>query len=684
MDKKKFPKEIHRDEGEICIIGIGCSGSYLLNKLSLKYRVRAFEAGIDRRYDGFSFNLSLTAPLVHNPTDMVAPFNPAYPPPSMGGNTQWTGLVNQLPYSVTTTSAPADPPLIGPLTFVQGVMLGGSNEHIQGVYVNPSEFRCDEWASLLCDERWAFKNLFPKLEVTEEFRWHTAPTVQTYDGSTFAPFDGPSIGGSPPVNRGYSGVIQAVQYPASQFSYRLADAIYYHFHDKLRVESFRIEPVISDLPPAPSSDGRSITAVDPDKSGISTSFNSGVNACVTVSPETWLDRHRSRSSVARGYLKPSVQMISRTLPVKSIYSGVDILGPYDGINGYDFRLHLGVLIQRIVFKTKKGYPHARDYWLRNPHVHKVEPDAFVWPLRAIGVVYGSDPTDTIFVPLEKVICSSGTLATPVLLMQSGIGPAALLKSLQIPVLLDQPNVGKYFSNQTGVTMTWTGNAAVWGVQEVGTVNSNGYLPIKGQQGFLEGPESRKFQYFSSVTATGWSMSFYDLNSHSTGTVSAIKLGDTNNGLLKVAIDPNYYSDPTGIDIANLCYIVREAAAAIIAKDPTAIFSFAGTVVPYPFPAADSVLFPIIIKAFTQQAHYVGGCGMSPDPQISVVDTNFKVRGTSNVYVCDASSFPLARDKVGNVFPVANDGNTSRGVMSFSIIFADQLLCGPQEDSEDTC
>jgi choline dehydrogenase-like flavoprotein len=41
------------------------------------------------------------------------------------------------------------------------------------------------------------------------------------------------------------------------------------------------------------------------------------------------------------------------------------------------------------------------------------------------------------------------------------------------------------------------------------------------------------------------------------------------------------------------------------------------------------------------SHPMGGNAISRDPGKGVVDERFKVRGTENVYVCDASVFPAA-------------------------------------------
>ena len=660
----------YQDIHNIVLIGVGAAGGHLLNRLSLKYDVQAFEAGFDRRDDGFTYNLAAAAPAIHNKVDIVAPFNPTFPPSSIPpqhipppgfGNLQWAGVTFQLPYTVQTPTEPAFPPLIGSINWTAGIMLGGSHEHIQGLYVNPSQSQCDRWAAILKDDRYRFENLFPRLQKTERFRYHTDYTTQTYDGTDYGPLDGPSIDGSKPIRRGYNGVLAVTQASPSNFSLNLSKIIYDKFHNDLGYDIFRQEPIV--------------------EQECSETYNSGVNICVTQSPERFLDEHRIRSSVVRAYLNDSVMtnLDPDMIPPNTSAQYTINNGIYKGINKHTFTLTLDTLIQRIVFKTKPGYPHGKDYWTHNYQVNQIDTNAFKRPLRAIGVEYSdkNDSSKKVFVPCTDVICSLGTLGTPVLLMQSGIGPKNLLISFGIPVLFNQPNMGKYVGNHYGANIRWNGNALVWGTNNVpGKENSNAYLP---------GPDSvirRKFQYFSSIALvnlkTTWVISLFDLNPKSTGHVET--KNSVFEGLLAVKIFPNYYSDPHEEDKFNLCWIARHIAAAVVAADPTA--TFVSPNLPYPFPDDNEVLFAALLRptatfpplaGFTEQAHYVGSCGMGPDPNIHCVNTRFLLRGTKNVRVCDASSTPIEVDSNGVAFPVQNDGNTSRGVNALSIVCAEQLL-----------
>jgi choline dehydrogenase-like flavoprotein len=646
------------------LIGIGTSGGYILNKLSLKYRIEAFESGADRRFDGFTYNLSAAAPLVHDPRNRVAARKENYPQPPIG-NTQWTGVINQLPYSITVPFQPV--PVIPQARLgnaTMGVMLGGSGEHVQGLFVNPSKLRYCRWANILKDERFLEENLLPLLTEEEKFRAHTDTTDQTWDATVYQPLEGPSKLGSFPIKRGCQGVLHASQTAPSEFAKSLSRAIYNYFREDLEYETFKLEPIVSDR--------------------CSETFNSGVNICVTEAIEYFLDPYRNRSSVARGYLNESV-MIPTNQGVPSIYPDIPNtptypphtvnFGPYKGINNHNFTLNLGTMVQRIVFETNPGYPSGEDYWLHKYPKTSIYPCAFVQPLKAIGIQYSSctgttgQPIGLTFVPGTDVICSLGAMATPILLMQSGIGPKSLLESLGIPVLHDQPNIGQHYSNHIGSIISWSGAVDVWGTTEIGVDPSHGYLP---------GPSNRcarKFQYFSSLALTlidptrvSMSMNLYDLDIKSTGWVQAEQAIDSDCGILNFKVYPNYYSDPNGEDIYNLCWIVRRVVEAILNADSTAIFT-----VPSNINVSDDVLFAELMTTFTQQAHYVGTCGMGPDPEVHSVNNKFILRGTSNVRVCDASSTPLEIDDNGVVYPVQNDGNTTRGLNAFGIVFVNQLL-----------
>ena len=393
------------DKPDLILIGVGCAGGFLLNKLSKKYKIEAFEAGIDRRYDGFTYNLSLTAPPVHNQLDKVAAQKPNYPSPP-NGPAQWTGLTNSKPWnesrvvsdSVITTITPNVTIKGTGLNWNQGYMLGGSNEHIQGVYVNPSSSRCRWWKDILDDERYAFENLFPLLIEMEEFRDHTNLTSKTWDGTTYGPYDGPSFG-TKPKNRGFCGPLEVVQSSPSSFSYSLANSIYDRFHNVLGYKNFKLEPIVSEK--------------------CSETFNSGVNICVTEATETLLDRHRTRTSTVRDYLNDCVMKIVEPDLIKPAdvnagyvspgYSGVVYSGDYKGINGHNFILKFGHTIQRIVFKTKKGFPNGKDYWYPNIPLTSVDPKAFEKPLKAIGVQYldPNDSTKLIFAKSKSIVCSLG-------------------------------------------------------------------------------------------------------------------------------------------------------------------------------------------------------------------------------------------------------------------------------------
>lgn len=62
--------------------------------------------------------------------------------------------------------------------------------------------------------------------------------------------------------------------------------------------------------------------------------------------------------------------------------------------------------------------------------------------RAYGVEFIRDGAKRVALARREVILSAGTVASPQLLMLSGIGPAAHLREVGIPVVQDLPGVGQ--------------------------------------------------------------------------------------------------------------------------------------------------------------------------------------------------------------------------------------------------
>lgn len=78
--------------------------------------------------------------------------------------------------------------------------------------------------------------------------------------------------------------------------------------------------------------------------------------------------------------------------------------------------------------------------------------------RAVGVTYERKGRDFVANASAEVIVSAGSIASPKLLMLSGIGPADELSELGIPIVADSPEVGKNLQEHSRATLTFTVNA----------------------------------------------------------------------------------------------------------------------------------------------------------------------------------------------------------------------------------
>ena len=73
--------------------------------------------------------------------------------------------------------------------------------------------------------------------------------------------------------------------------------------------------------------------------------------------------------------------------------------------------------------------------------------------RAVGVEYGEDGLVTLATAKREVIVSAGAIASPKLLMLSGVGPSGAVKGAGVALVHDSPGVGQNLSDHIAASLT---------------------------------------------------------------------------------------------------------------------------------------------------------------------------------------------------------------------------------------
>lgn len=331
----------------------------------------------------------------------------------------------------------------------------------------------------------------------------------------------------------------------------------------------------------------------------------------------------------------------------------------------------GVGIYQITTKGGRRMSAARGFLrpaMKRANV-RVETNALVTKIlfegkRAVGVEYLQKGTKKTARARREVILSGGSVNTPQLLQLSGVGPAALLGDLGIPVVHASEHVGRNLQDHQGINYTWKAKVPTlnqllrpwWGKALAGMqylLLRTGPLSMSMNQGggFFRTDLSRArpnmqlyFQVFSTVLPKsgerpilspdpfpGFSIGLSNCRPSSRGEIMIRSPDPT----MHPRITVNAYSTET--DVAEMLDAVKFLRR-IASQSP-----IAEIIAEEVLPGASITSDPDLIQDFRKRSgtvyHPVSTCRMGPDPKSSVVDPRLRVHGISGLRVIDASIFP---------------------------------------------
>ncbi|KAF9445056.1 GMC oxidoreductase [Macrolepiota fuliginosa MF-IS2] len=287
------------------------------------------------------------------------------------------------------------------------------------------------------------------------------------------------------------------------------------------------------------------------------------------------------------------------------------------------------------------------------------------------VEFATDPKGPTYnsTATKEVIISGGVINTPQILLNSGIGPKEELAAVGIASIVDNPGIGKNFSDQSAISTLFSTNLpsdafdqtaalAEWSKSHTGRLadpphmSSLGWVrlpadanPFKdGSPDPTGGPNSPHVELF-----------FYNVRPPPDGVDNGpgntslltivVNLNPVSRGSITLApgsspfdapvIDPNLLASP--LDTAILLEGIRSAQRLFSSK----AFSgrMFGTALP-PSNATDAAVVDFIQQNTTPFLHGVGSCGMGPrNANWGAVDPDFKVKGAKGLRIVDASIFP---------------------------------------------
>lgn len=254
--------------------------------------------------------------------------------------------------------------------------------------------------------------------------------------------------------------------------------------------------------------------------------------------------------------------------------------------------------------------------------------------RAVGVRLGEGAAaEEVFA--DEVILSAGAIGSPVILLRSGIGPAAELDALGIPVVQDAPGVGTNLHDHLLSPVIFTTEKPV-GPPQPGVSVTQSHLFWRSRDGLAE-PDTQPIHFSVPMWGEleprgddGFTLMAGLVTPHSRG-----RLRLTGPGLADLPeIDLGALEDDR--DVASLAASVRQCRR--IGARPALAEGWGATEV-YPGPdVPDEGVEDWVRRTAITYHHQVGTCRMGTDAA-AVVDPQLRVRGIAGLRVIDASVMP---------------------------------------------
>ncbi|KAF9527980.1 hypothetical protein CPB83DRAFT_792222 [Crepidotus variabilis] len=287
---------------------------------------------------------------------------------------------------------------------------------------------------------------------------------------------------------------------------------------------------------------------------------------------------------------------------------------------------------------------------------------------------GANGTKLTISASREVIISAGSIRSPLLLEQSGVGNAQILKKFSIPSVIDLPSVGENLQDQpnNGVLAisnhTWVGsppyvtfltaqdlfgtNASTVEAQVRKNIpsyaaliaqKSNGAFQASVQERLLTTQADLIFKDAISLVEIYHSpfsgivnFPFWNLLPFARGSIHVNSQDPTAHPL----INPNYFEFDFDLQVQVMA--ARTGRKALNTSPLSSVVKSEISPGTYTVSkdASDQVWGDWVKRTYTSNLHPVGTCAMLPRDIGGVVDAELKVYGTKNVRVVDASVLPF--------------------------------------------